>query len=316
MPRLWVPIITVVLLAGSAVGVAAQEDPTSRPPIPSAGCGISKAEAGKQTGQAITVGASERKWTMHVPTAHDGLEPIPLWLQLHGSGGSGFEMSSLSSQADDHGIVVAWPRASVGNDRWMWWVDDIELDTSLSNPDIAFIDALIEHLGEELCVDLARVYASGYSAGAAGVSILGCALDDRLAAVAPVARVWELGEACDAVRPVPHLAVLGKTDGTCLWEGGLGWAARASLPMVQLYDQTPMPSRMAGIAARNGCEPEPLIEAIEGERERWNWACPVGAEVELIVHDGGHTWMASPWGPYPTTTEMVWEFFEQHALPE
>ncbi len=314
MRKLWMSTITVALLAVSAVAVAAQDDPASRPPIPSPGCGASDVEAGRHTDR-ITVNGDERHWMMHVPEAHDGLEPLPLWLHLHGSSRSGYEVSSLTSQADDHGVVIAWPDASAGNDRWMWWVEDVELDTSLANPDIAFIDALIERLGEELCLDLARVYASGYSAGAAGVSILGCALADRLAAVAPVARVWNLAEACDAARPVPHLAVLGTSDGTCLWEGGLGWATRAGLPMVQLYDQAPMPERMAGIAVRNGCDPEPTIEAIDEGRERWSWACPAGADVELIVHGGGHAWMTSPWGP-PGTTELAWEFFEQHAMPE
>ena len=46
-------------------------------------------------------------------------------------------------------------------------------------------------------------------------------------------------------RPVPHLAVLGTSDGTCLWEGGLGRADRAGLPMEPLRP-APHPERMAG----------------------------------------------------------------------
>ncbi len=56
------------------------------------------------------------------------------------------------------------------------------------------------------------------------------------------------------------------------------------------YHRASIPTRMDGIALRNGCEPEPTVEAIGDELERWTWDCPSGAEVELVTHDGGYEW--------------------------
>ena len=50
--------------------------------------------------------------------------------------------------------------------------------------DVGYIAALVDHLSAELCIDTDRVFASGYSNGGMFAHRLGCALGDRLAAVA------------------------------------------------------------------------------------------------------------------------------------
>jgi poly(3-hydroxybutyrate) depolymerase len=75
----------------------------------------------------------------------------------------------------------------------------------------------------------------------------------------------------------------------------------------------PVPDRVAVLAERYGCEPEPAIEPL-GEAEHYKWACPDGAAVELIAHDGGHTWSSTTDGR--TTGQLIWDFLEQHSLPE
>jgi pimeloyl-ACP methyl ester carboxylesterase len=77
---------------------------------------------------------------------------------------------------------------------------------------IAFVDGLIDRLGQEPCLDLARVYVTGFSIGAAGTSVLGRVLDDRLAAVAPIGAVADLDETCSTARPVPVMAIQGIKD--------------------------------------------------------------------------------------------------------
>ena len=106
--------------------------------------------------------------------------------------------------------------------RWMWDLDDTEYDLSMANPDIAFIDALIDHLGDVLCLDTSRIYAAGYSNGAIGVSVLGCVLDSRIAAIAGVAALTDFGDACASARPVPTLGIHGADDPYVLFDGGWG----------------------------------------------------------------------------------------------
>jgi poly(3-hydroxybutyrate) depolymerase len=65
---------------------------------------------------------------------------------------------------------------------------------------------------------------------------------------------------------------------------------------------------------RNDCEIGPAIEPITEGAERWAWACPAGAEVALVAHDEGHRWRLLT--TELDATEMLWEFFELHPMPE
>jgi polyhydroxybutyrate depolymerase len=312
-------IIGVSLLVGATVGVAAQagEEPMARPPIPSAGCGVSAIETGTiMDDQRLAVGDAERTWSMFVPEAHDGVTPIPLWVQLHGGGGeSGWlQVTVLQAAAEDHGFALVGPDADLSLNGWTYRADEPALDTSMSNPDIAFLDALLDHLEAELCVDLARVYVAGYSGGGEGASVFGCVLEDRVAAVASVSSMLDLGDACDLERPVPFMAVHGTSDARASFDGGYDYRFDA-FPAVEAMAQASIPDRVANVAVRNRCNPAFTTEAIDENRERWSWDCPAPASVELIVHDRWHMWDPYP-DETPGTTDLIWEFFEQHPMPE
>ena len=325
MRRLCISIISVALLVTSTVTVAAGSDPQSRPAIPSAGCGSSMAEPGLHSG-SMEVAGLERSWELMIPSVHDGQTPLPLVVGLHG--GSEFRSSELLlALAEEEGFVAVMPRDAY-QDWWMVWEPQLPgYDLSLQNPDVAFVDGLIDRLGEELCLDLARVYGTGFCVGAGGLSVLGCVLDDRLAAVASAAiGATDLGEACDTKRPVPTLAIHGTADMDVPYEGGVadrfqdtgmkdGSRVRESAWgqwLMRAMDD-PVPDRLAALAERYGCEPGPAIEPL-GEAEHYVWACPEGADVELIVHGGGHTWSSITDGR--STEQLVWDFLEQHSLPE
>jgi len=322
--------LALLLLAGLGNGLAAQpnagdDDPPSRPAVPSAGCGSSDVEPG-QHGGTMEVAEIERTWELVVPSVHDDRTPLPLVIGLHG-GSEFYSSTRLLALAEEEGFVAIAPR-DASQDWWMVWEPQLPgYDLSLGNPDIALVDAIIDRLGEELCLDLARVYATGFCVGAGGTSVLGCVLDDRLAAIAPVA-IWapDLGETCNARRPVPVLAIHGINDQDVPYEGGAAdWfldygmkdgsrvrdSAWGQWLMSAAID--PVPDRLAALAERYGCEPEPAIEPV-GEADHYVWACPDDATVELVAHDGGHTWMSNTDGR--TTEQLIWGFLEQHPMPE
>ena len=316
MRRLCIPIITGVLLAASVAGVTAQEDSKARPAIPSAGCGGTDVEPGIQRALTINVDDVERGWSMYVPEGYDTRTPVPMWIGLHGRGLSpASQIAHASGLADEQGFVVVAPqRDHFGGDHWMWDGDDTEMDVSRSNPDIALIDALIDRVEEDLCIDLARVYATGFSSGGGGVTVLACVLEDRIAAAsAVVGLTFDLGDACELARPVPFLAIHGTADSGPYFAGGF----RIGHRIKELYGSDSIPDRVGAIAGRNGCEAEPTGEAMSESVERVTWACPAGAEVELVVIEGGgHRWPTS-FLPNPVdATAEVWEFFEQHPMPE
>jgi len=55
--------------------------------------------------------------TMYVPEAHDGVTPLPLWLQFHGYGmSSAGEVSMLRTDAEENGYVTVPTRPGLGID--------------------------------------------------------------------------------------------------------------------------------------------------------------------------------------------------------
>ena len=139
-------------------------------------------------------------WELAVPPDPRGETPLSLVIALHG-GGEFYSSERVLALAEEEGFVAVAPRDAY-QDFWMMWDPQLPgYDLSLDNPDIALVDALIDQLGEELCLDLARVYATGFCVGGGGALVLGCVLDERLAAVAPVSSAFDPGDACNTSDP-------------------------------------------------------------------------------------------------------------------
>lgn len=219
MRALGMTIVSVVLLAASGVAATAQDDPKARPPIPSEGCGTSEVAPGSHRG-SMTVGEVGRSWLLRVPTAYDGEKPLPLVILFHGGledAASILSRTGFSRLGEEEGFIVVAPQDDAYPSMWMWEPTDPAPDLALSDPDIAFVDALYERLGADLCLDLGRIYATGESNGGSASSILGCMMDDRIAAIAPVAMAMEPGLACGSNRPVPVLAFQASTTTPYSW---------------------------------------------------------------------------------------------------
>lgn len=110
-----------------------------------------------------------RTWYEYVPEGlRDSEEPLPLVFYLHGincCGLYGAEQSGWLELADRDGLAVVFPDASV-EDRWNVW-DDPRLPS-----DVAFIEALVEHMDRTYGIDRRRVYVSGFSMGSAMTNAL------------------------------------------------------------------------------------------------------------------------------------------------
>jgi polyhydroxybutyrate depolymerase len=329
--------LTLVLLAGLDDGTAARASDQAdrdafRPPVPSAGCGSSAVEPGTYR-ESMDLDGTARSWVLRVPSIHDGSAPVPLVVLFHGFPDSpdvieyqtGFGRYGL-----EVGFMVVAPAARGTQPHWMEedFGDGIS-DITRAIPDIAFVEALLDRLGREACIDLARVYAAGFSNGGMATSVVACALEDRIAAVAAAAPPMDFGERCVLDRPVPFLAFHGRDDPTILFEGGfpetvlghkIDGVAWRDLPMMEDPAMfASIPERVAGIAARNGCKAEPSIETLAVEPrepvERWAWACPPGANVELLTYAaGGHLWPTES-NAGIDGTRLAWEFFDRHPMP-
>ena len=149
---------------------------------------------------------------------------------------------------------------------------------------------------------------SGFSNGGMFAATLGCALNDRVAAVAAVAGVHLLPD-CRG-RPMPIIITHGTADGLVpLSEGDVGAAAsvvreivrgnggnQAQLRMTEAVTGTSVRSWADTWARRNGCRlTNPAVEwgsAVEITAYR---KCRAGGDVVLqVIERGGHDWPLSP----------------------
>jgi polyhydroxybutyrate depolymerase len=164
---------------------------------------------------------------------------------------------------------------------------------------VAFIDDLLDLLERELCVDAARVYATGMSNGAQMSSLLACRLPDRITAVAPVAGV-EFFDSCRG-RPVPVMAFHGTADPIVTYDGGgLNATTIADLHFWKgnvpegLPEHRGVDAAMRTWAAHNGCDSEPVEERVSLEVRRRTWQNCKAETVLYVVDGGGHAWPGQP----------------------
>jgi polyhydroxybutyrate depolymerase len=320
-------------------GDAAADEPTtavgpgevaSAPPVPSAGCGTTNVRSTSLEREYLD--DSDRWWLLTTPLDHDGSTPLPMVIDFHGlSEGASIHsrMSDFGTFAEETGVIAVLPNGTGTPVRW-----DVGLDID-SNPDLEFVDAMVDQLEAKLCVDTSRIYATGLSNGAFMSSTVACSLADRFAAVAPVAGVLR-SEDCAPARPVPMLGFHGTADDILIFNGGVGGrlneilagntdAEAEELPEVDL-DGEGYPANVRAWAEDNGCEPEPTDTELSDTALLRTYDCPVDAAVEFIVLEGGgHSWPGSEFsaslegvvGPTDplSANETMWAFFQRFALP-
>jgi polyhydroxybutyrate depolymerase len=86
--------------------------------------------------------------------------------------------------------------------------------------DVAFISQMLDQVSAKQSVDPARIYAAGLSEGGFMSLRLGCALGDRLAAVAAVSAAMPKTMTCLPPRPVAVVMINGTSDPIVHYGGG------------------------------------------------------------------------------------------------
>lgn len=274
----------------------------------------------------MQVGDEERSFRLHVPAPkaagekETAVTPRPLVIALHGAGSTGKQtetLSGLSALADRKGFVVAYPDGE--NRIWRYW------NIGGGKKDFQFISDLMDALVKAGTVDRRRIYLTGISNGAYFSNALAVEYGDRIAAIAPVAGTI-LRLAADHAKPKRAVPV-------CAWHG--------TEDKIVGYDGTDFLSRrdmslgaedcVRWWADKNGCEKEAKVEKLEDKAtddgttvEKWTFpgTTPV---VFYKITGGGHTWPGMPKGAEKllgnvsrdvNASEVMWEFFAKHALPE
>ncbi len=244
----------------------------------------------------LPVDGDTRTYRLHTPVAFDPARPAPLVVVLHGAMGNAARVETRyhwNPLSDRDGFFVVYPQGAL--DQW-----NAVLDYRVAD-DVHYLTALLDHLEGAFPIDRTRVYVAGMSNGAAMAYRIGCALSDRVAAIAPVEGATP---GCQPSQPVSMVVVHGLADQTVTFA-----SAQRSLTAWREYD---------------GCPPDTQVQQ-DGPVTHSTWApCAAGTTVELYTVEGsGHEWPGSspplaghdPPSPDLDATQVIWDFFRRQARP-
>lgn len=257
-------------------------------------------QIGTNSGVVYSMG-TVREFALYIPTSYSSNQSHPLVISLHGYSSSprqNMHTTELSDKADEAGFIVVYPRGREDTTNGLLgWYSRPSPYIGFSD-DITFISDLITHLGEHLAIDATRVYATGLSNGGGMTHRLGCDLADRIAAIAPVAGAYSLGDDCEPARPMPVLAIHGQRD-TIVSYNGIPGASE------------PIPVWTQGWATRNGCAPESTATTPEEGLTVDTWDNCTG---DSIVHLYSYATLGHRW--HGDATDIIWDFFSQYELSQ
>ena len=198
-------------------------------------------------------------------------------------------LTGLPARGAAAGSIVVVPHTQPGEFEWQF---------DGSGTDAGFVSAVLTQVEGAYCVDEGRVFAAGFSAGAAFSIVYACSHRDRIAAVATVAVEFVLG--CTA--PLGILAFHGTADPEIPYQDG---AIGRSLPGVKV---TGTEQNMAAWARLDRCHPVATTARVGSQVVHQVWhGCALGSPVELYtVLGGSHTWPgADPRLGVGLTTQQV-----------
>jgi polyhydroxybutyrate depolymerase len=262
---------------------------------------------------------------VHLPPATLANAPRPLILNLHGSQSTAAAQeafSGMDATADANGFIVAYPQAAiVSRTGFDWNVPGAPLAGGQSAPknppdDVAFLKKLPSELATRYCIDLQRVYVTGFSGGGRMTSQLACVAGDVFAAFAPVSGL-RFPVDCQPARPDALLAFHGTADPIDPYNGN-----------GQPYWTESVPAAAAQWGALEQCSANPAVSSPAPNATLTAFSnCEAGASIAYYTIAGlGHEWPGGPTMPKRITRELgpqsnavnasaaIWAFFKGHAL--
>jgi polyhydroxybutyrate depolymerase len=191
--------------------------------------------------------------------------------------------------------------------------------------DIAFFNQMLDAVSTKFPVDSSRIYAAGLSEGGFMALRLGCAMSDRIAAVATVGAAMPKQMICLPSRPVSLVMMNGTSDPVVPYGGGT--EHNLDLQTISVEDsaqawgkidhcaekpeKSKLPSGKGGTEVKvdtyTGCQQDSAVVSysLKGAGNTW----PGGLQYE-VEHQVGKT------SPDVNADEILWSFLVSKKLPE
>jgi polyhydroxybutyrate depolymerase len=275
MRRLW--LLGILLLTacsgeqGPVLGAGTPSD--------SASSSATATDSEPKPSRSVTIGPGDQRveftlpdgsdagYLLYAPASFGSDSQLPLVLVFHGAPGTPQEMvrsTRFNAIADEENFLVAYPDA---------------IDRS------ADVGALIDDVTHRVAVDLAQIFAAGFSRGASTTYVLASELADRIAAFAPVSGIsYDLPPG----DPTSLIAFQGTEDqlASAFPRVNSTWSRDSACgrPTTTAVTFSGRPARRSVAACRSGTEH--VVYRVEGMGHEW----PRGA------------------------SRVIWTFFEGHPL--
>jgi len=264
---------------------------------------------------SFDVSGVARSGIYFIPSSYDGARKMPVVFDFHGSNSNPdgqLNRSSWDKVAEKNGFVVVALQGSLSGKTagtHAWNVPFVPVSQSIiptgaqgGLDEVAFIQQAVKTVKQELCVDPARVFASGYSGGGRMLSAYICSGHDDFAAAGFVHSLragrpvevegkWLPDPAnCTPGRPISIMAFAGEKDGQNPYAGG-----------GNAYWQYGFKTAIQRWTQIDGCKGNGDTKTAEGVTYSVYGTCQSGARIASYVFaNGTHDW------PKPTAaTEAV-----------
>ncbi len=257
----------------------------------STGCGKAPPASDRYS---IDVGGEMREYILAVPADYDMSKPYRLVFGWHPWGGSAQQVAGsgsngyygLQSQADGEAIFVAAEGLDFGGNGLGWGNE--------GGKDIAFLEAMLEKFGSELCIDEDRIFSTGFSFGGMFSFAAGCSPTGKMRAIAPMAGNITVAGCENNEQPVAVMGFHGDDDTVVAIDGGR--AGRDKFIARNGCSETSTPVTGGWCEGVNASNEPCSCVSYEG--------CMDGYPVIWCEFNGPHT-------PAPNSGATIWNFFAQ-----
>ena len=260
--------------------------------------------------QTIQHDGLTREYSIYVPPSYDGTTNFPLLFNLHGGGGTNTAWQAASDMrpiADTADFILVYPQArpdpSDGNS--FNWIPK----TPGTFDDVPFFSSMIDAIASNYQIDQNRIYACGYSLGGDMTFELGCKLNNRIAAIAPVARTMQANpnSFCSPVHPTGVLTILGTDDLVSPYNGIVFAGIEYYISAAATHSYW---------ATHNNCNPTATMTTVSSSVERYTWSTASGCAYveELKVIGGGHDWPGSFGNMTIDSNTEIWQFVSRYDI--
>lgn len=318
-------VVLLAALAGCGGGGDGTGDvpPTTTPPVAGLLCRSTEIADGAAKATFSVPGWDDRAYDIQLPSSHKCGQPIAVAFVFHGGGGNRAIAKTTTCPNGDTNSVNCIDQVALAAGMAVVFADGTKVPGSdrlspggirtwnagggvngyncvsgnaCNNgvDDMAYVRALVAAVGAQVTVDSKRVFATGFSNGAALSQRLACQASDLFAAVAPISGENQFALVNGGCTPQQRVAVLdihGTADGCWPYNGGTGGCVDAGL-------YVSVPATLADWAARNQCGAAtetalaPVAPADGTSVVRVSYAtCATGGELQhLRIVGGGHYW--------------------------